>query len=46
MPSMILELMQAIVDLINNCTYHPVLETIGLGLDSDLFDLIITTRCQ
>lgn len=43
---MFLELMQAIVDLLDNCVYNPVLEVIGLGLDSELFDLIITTRCQ
>lgn len=43
---MIIELIMAIIDLINNCVYHPVLEGFGLGLDSELFDLIITTRCQ
>lgn len=39
-------ILQALYDLVGNCIYHPVLDTIGLHPGSPLFGLIIDTRCQ
>lgn len=40
------DILTAVFDLLVSCQYHPVLESIGLGLESPWFDLIVTTRCN
>lgn len=40
---MIIQIIFALFDLLNNCIYNPVLDVIGLTPDSALFDTIIST---